>query len=86
MPQNWEQEFRLKLHNVYSTIFQGSLYDDKQLKEKADVMVDFIKQIRQQDNEELIKNIENLIQKERFAGAPYALSQVQELINSYYKQ
>ena len=45
----------------------------------------FIKQIRQQDMEELIKNIENLIQKERFAGAPYALSQVQELIKKYYK-
>jgi len=35
-------DFRLKLWNVYATIFQLSGYDSKQLKEKEDVMVDFI--------------------------------------------
>lgn len=77
MSQNWEE--RLSSEFNWDVIFGKD-----SLAQKA--IVDFIKQLRQQDNEELIKNIENLIQKERFAGAPYALSQVQELINSYYKQ
>ena len=36
-------KFRLKQHNVYATVFQLSGYDKEQLKEKQDVMDDFLK-------------------------------------------
>ena len=39
---NWEKELRQKIRNVYATVFQLSLYDEEQLKEKEDVIIDFI--------------------------------------------
>lgn len=57
--QTWQEKFRLKLWNVYATIFQSSFYDDKQLKEKEDVMVKFLEemidQIRKKDFKETLK-------------------------------
>ena len=53
----WEKDLRLKLHNVYATIFQLSKYNNKQLNEKEDIIVNFIKDLRKRDEEELIKGL-----------------------------
>ena len=37
------KDILLKIHNVYATIFQLSGYNDDQLKEKKDVIKDFLK-------------------------------------------
>ncbi len=53
------KEFRLKLWNVSATIFQSSLlYDEKQLKEKEDVMVKFLEEAIDQTREETIREME----------------------------
>ena len=57
LPQTNCEEFRLKLNNVYATVFQLSGYSKEQLKEKEDVMVDFISSLRQQDCKALIEMI-----------------------------
>ena len=55
------KEFRLKLWNVYATIFQSSLYDEKQLKEKEDVMVKFLEKAISQTREETLGEIKRLL-------------------------
>jgi predicted Fe-S protein YdhL (DUF1289 family) len=58
------EEFELKLHNVYATIFQLSGYDDKQLKEKMDVMTSFLSKAIGQTREETIREVEEILPDE----------------------
>jgi len=71
---NWEEYFRLKLKNVYATVFQLSGFDEKQLKEKEDIMVEFIKDLRKKDEEELIKSL----------GEQYGGEHFMSVIKDYY--
>lgn len=58
------EEFELKLHNVYATIFQLSGYDDKQLKEKMYTMTSFLSKAIDQTEEETIRECEELLPEE----------------------
>ena len=44
MEKELQEQLRLKIHNVYATVFQLSGYDTDQLKEKAEVIISFIDQ------------------------------------------
>ena len=61
------KEFENKLHNVYATIFQLSGYNEKQLKEKKDVMNIFISKAIDQTREETIKDAIRKIEKIKIA-------------------
>ena len=76
--KTWQEEFKLKRYNVYATVFQLSKYNNQQLKEKADVMVQFISDLRKRDMEALIE-----IMKDEFAPSDNFLTI--DLIKNYYE-
>ena len=80
MTKTWQERFRLKLWNVYATIFQSSLYDDKQLKEKEDVMVEFITDLRKGDMEALIEMLPD------FLDECSNNNNIKNLIKDYYER
>jgi hypothetical protein len=52
---NWADGLRLKIHNVYATVFQLSGYDDNQLKEKEDVIIFEVASLLEQEKIKMLE-------------------------------
>ena len=60
--EDWEKELRLKIWNVYATVFQISGYDDNQLKEKEDVIINHIQSLLLKRDKEWMEKIKHIRQ------------------------